>query len=128
MWKSPTAPRGTKNDQVDTFLSSPIDTLQDVMRGCKQKLRKRALLRNLSTLSPVLNNETRWSITYHMIERFNDIREARIEVADSDDAEVFINRRVSSKNKTVKYSKNLGEINMVTLALQKKGCNLSDCR
>ncbi len=79
-----------------------MDTLHDVMRSGKQKLRNRALLRNLSTLSPVLNNETRWSSTYRMIERFNDIREALIEVADSDDSELVIDRRVSFKNKTVK--------------------------
>ncbi len=61
------------------------------------------------------------SSTYHKIERFNDIREALIEVADSDDSELVIDRRVSFKNKTVKYAKQLGEINMVTLELWKKG-------
>ncbi len=34
-----------------------------------------------------------------MIERFNDIREALIEVADSDDSELVIDRRVSLKKK-----------------------------
>ncbi len=100
---------------IKSALSSTIDTVHDVMRSCKRKLRNRALLRNLSTLSPVLNNETRWSSTYHMTERFNDIREALIEVADSDDSELVIHRRVSFKNKTAKYAKQLGEINMVTL-------------
>ncbi len=61
-----------------------------------------------------------------MIERLNDIREALIEVADSHDSELVIDRRVSFDNKTVKYAKQLGEINMVTLELQKKGCTLSD--
>ncbi len=83
----------------DTSLSSTIDTVHDVMRSCKQKLRNRTLLRNLSTFSPVLNNETRRSSTYHMIVLFNDIREALIEVADSDDSESVIGRRVSFKNK-----------------------------
>ncbi len=46
-----------------------------------------------------------------MIEWFNDIRQALIEVADSDDSELVIDRRVSFKNKTVKYAKQLGEIN-----------------
>ncbi len=63
-----------------------------------------------------------------MIERSNDIREALIEVADCDDSESVIDRRVSFKNKTIKYAKQLGEINVVTLELQKTGCTLSDCR
>ncbi len=54
-----------------------------------------------------------------MIERFNDIREALIEVADSNDSELVIDRRVSFENKTVKYAKQLGEINMVTLELHR---------
>ncbi len=74
------------------------------------------LLRNLSILSPVLNNETRRSSNYHMIDRFNDIREALIEAADSDDSELVIDRRVSFKNKTVKYAKQLGEINIYQIA------------
>ncbi len=45
-----------------------------------------------------------------MIERSNDIREALIEVADCDDSESVIDRRVSFKNKTIKYAKQLGEI------------------
>ncbi len=48
-----------KKIKSDTSLSSTIDTVHDVMRSCKQKLRNRGLPPKSLNLSPVLNNETR---------------------------------------------------------------------
>ncbi len=105
----------------DTSLSWTIDTVHDVMRSANKSCAT-VLSSGISQLFPLF-----W-ITKPVIERFNDIGEALIEVADSDDSELVIDRRVSFKKKTVQYAKQLGEINVVTPELQKHGCTLSHCR
>jgi len=86
------------------------------------------MLRNLTDLSPVLFNKTRWSGKYAIINRFVQIREELIEVADTDGAVVAVNRSEAFKVRAEKYRDMLREINAATTELQKRHNSLSDCR
>ena len=112
----------------DTDLNKTVDSFHETMSNCINLLRKRAILRNLTTLGPVLNNVTRWSSKYEMMKRFNQIRPSLIRVADSEGATVTVNRSLEFQNADITKEKQLNVINQCTLQLQKKGSTLSDCR
>ncbi len=48
------------------------------------------MLRNLTHLTPVLHNATRWSSKFHILKRFNEIRDELLQVADTEGATVPI--------------------------------------
>lgn len=56
-------------------LKSTIDSIHQTISDCKRHLRNRAILRNLTLLSPVLMNETRWSGIYTILKLHNQIHE-----------------------------------------------------
>lgn len=94
----------------DIRLKETIESIHDMMRSCKQKLKNRDVSRNLICLNPVLNVDTRWSSSFHMISRFNDIREDLIQVADDEHADLIVDSRPSLKSKSERFSKMLKEI------------------
>eukprot|EP00171_Calliarthron_tuberculosum_P002931 IDg2931t1 len=114
--------------QRDASLARTIDSIHETMTNCKRRLKNRAMLRNLTHLAPVTYNETRWSGIKQMLNRFVEIRQDLIAVADMDDATVSIDRGPRFEVRVKKYSKMLTEIDTVTLELQKRGATLSDCR
>lgn len=112
----------------DRTVEKAIDSILGTMKDCKVKLKNRALLRNLSDLNPVLNNKTRWSSTYHMISRFNKLRDALINMTDSEDSNFQLDHRITFKNKVERYEMQLKEIKSVTLDLNKRWLTLLDSR
>lgn len=109
-------------------LSTTIDDVRATMFDFKTKLRCRAALRNLTTLNPIIYNRTRWSGKYHTLRRFLQLREIMIEAANSSEVPIRIKRSQAFKLKVEKYVKQLREINVVTVELQKRNLSLSDCR
>ena len=67
--------------RTDSEMELTLKKIHDVMRTCKTKLKHRATLRNLTDLSPITPNETRWTARYDMVKRFNTTRDKLIEVA-----------------------------------------------
>lgn len=57
-------------------------------------------MRNISDINPVLVNDTCWSSAYHMIERFTDLLDALISVAESEQSNLVIDTRPSFKLQT----------------------------
>eukprot|EP00171_Calliarthron_tuberculosum_P001491 IDg1491t1 len=112
----------------DKALSDLIDSIHATMSSCHRKLRDRAMLRNLTSLAPVLHNKTRWSSKYIMIKRFNEIRDSIIEVANTEGATVAVERSPIFYRKSKRYEKQLQVIDQCTLELQKRGSTVSDCR
>lgn len=112
----------------DSALENIITEIGKTMVDCKSKLRNRALLRNLTSLSPVTHNDTRWSSKYQMICRFNRIRTELLATADSENASVRINASNSFKLEALRYEKMLQFFDIATLELQKRGATLYECR
>ncbi len=109
-------------------LQSTIDSVHLTMKSCTTGLRNRALLRNITDLSPVLNNQARWSSVHFMLKRYMRIRDALLSVGDSSESSLHLNRSTAFKTKAALYSSQFEEINVVTNELQKRGLNLSDSR
>ncbi len=86
------------------------------------------MLRKLSVVIPILNNSTRCSGKYFILDRFNHILDALIQVAEHSGANVTIDRSVPLRNRLVRYSKQIKEINEVIEELQKRGIFLDDFR
>ncbi len=82
-------------------MNAVINEIHNVMKSCKTKLRNRAVLRNVSDLNPVLNNETRWSSTRNMILRYNRIRSELVQVSLSDESNLEMNVSTTFKNAAV---------------------------
>jgi len=112
----------------DKSLSNSISSIATTMKNCKTRIKCRAMLRNLTHLSPLLYNKTRWSGKYAILVRFLEIREELIKVADTDGAAVTVNRSENFKKRTEKYANMLREINCATTELQKRNLSFSDCR
>ena len=54
-------------------LSNAITSERVTMHEVKSKLKFSAVLRNLTDLSPVIDNETRWSAKFKVLRRFQEI-------------------------------------------------------
>lgn len=113
---------------ANSRIQGTIESIHKTMKSCKSGLKNRALLRNITDLCPVLNNQTRWSSIYQMLTRYNRIRDALIRVADSSESSLNMNRSSVFKSKALIYAKQFSEINVVTVELQKQGLSLSDAR
>ena len=92
------------------------------------KIKKRALLRNVTSLNPIAHNVTRWSSKLQIIERFERIYDESITVPDDKNSNVRINRSSAFKNRTTKFIRQSEKINVVRLELEKNGATLSKCR
>ena len=95
----------------DTIMASLLSSIGDTMRDCKGKLRNRAILRNLSALSPILPNETRWYGMYRMLRRFNQLRNTIIQVSRTEGARVSVNASQLFYNRSRQYENILAQIN-----------------
>ena len=86
------------------------------------------MLRNVTSLNHIVHNVTRWSSELKMMERFERIYDELITVADDENSNVCINRSSTFKNRTTKFIRQLLEINVVILELQKNDATLLNCR
>ena len=71
-----------------TDLNNCIKSVHQMMAQCKGRLTTAALLRNISSLKPILHNKTRWSRKFFMLNRFAAIRDDLIEVSHRDNLEI----------------------------------------
>ena len=80
-----------------------IISINNTMVDCKSKLLNRAVLRNLTSLPPVLLNSTQWTSTYEMIIRFSRIRSELVATGNRENASVRINSSTYFKEKIQTY-------------------------
>lgn len=112
----------------DKDLATTVESIHETMSNCRRRLTNRAMIRNLTELSPLIPNETRWSGMYQMLKRFVRIHDELLKVADKDGATVTIDRSSAFETRAKKFSEMLSQIDTVTLELQKRGVLLSHCR
>ena len=63
-------------------LQNPIESVNETMKDAR-KLKNAAKLRNTSNFVPIVHNETRWSCTRSIFDRFISIRSYSLEVKES---------------------------------------------
>ena len=109
-------------------LQDILESVQTTMRQCKKSLKNAAVLRNLSTLKPIMYNKTRWSGKHDVLKRFIEIREDLIKTADDENTSLEVNSSIGFLNKVKKHQKTLARIQIATKELQTQFHSLSSCR
>ena len=109
-------------------LKNVIESVHRTMKEVKSKSKSAAVLRNLTELHPVLDNETRWSGKVLMLKRFIEIRSEIIEASEHEDSEFYVNTSPIFAARTSRHYRMLREIDAVTKSLQIRGRTLAECR
>jgi hypothetical protein len=116
-------------DATPTGLTNTIESVAATMKATKNSIKNRAILRNLTSLSPQLDNKTQWSSKATMLEKFVRIRDPLIVASEHVNAGIFpIDGSLQFARRVAKFSKMMLEINTVTLVLQKRLLKLCGCR
>ncbi len=102
--------------------------IQITMANCRSGLKNRAMLRNLTSLSPIIENRTRWSGKFAMLTRFFRIYDSIKKVAVDENFDIVMNFIPSFKQAVAHYQARFKEFNDMTLFLQQKHFSVSDCR
>lgn len=120
--------------EVNTMVAShydmknTIDSVRETMTSARARLKNAAILRNITDLRPRIDNTTRWSGKYYILNQFVNMRSDLIEASDEPGCDRVVNPSIAFKNKTTRYTRMLKEINEVTKSLQRKGNTLADYR
>lgn len=104
----------------DGALKRAVECVNKTMSDCRYRLRNRAMLRNSTALSPIIENDTRWSGKYLMLERFNRIYDDLRKVAEDENSTVAMNLTSWFKANVQRYAKLIQQIDNVTRYLQTK--------
>ncbi len=67
-----------------------IDSVRDVMREAKTRLKNATVLRNITRLKPKLDNDTRWSGKYEVLRRFELMRNDSVEASQHSDCNLTV--------------------------------------
>ena len=105
-----------------------LEYVQNIMRQCKQSLKNAAVLRNLSTLKPIVYNKTRWSGKHNVLKMFIKIREDLIKTADDENTTLDVNSTMGFLNKVKQHQKALARVHIATKETQTQFHSLSICR
>lgn len=84
-------------------------------------LKNAPLLRNLTELKPVVDNNTRWSGKLHMVCRFSKIRDKPVAVKVMQDSDITVDCSLWIAGKVRKFELVLNEIYIVIDSLQTRG-------
>ena len=106
-------------------LNQILESVQNSMRQCKQSLKNAAVLRNLSTLKPIMYNKTRWSGKHDVLKRFIKNREDLIKAADDENTTLEVNSTMGFLNKVKRHQKALARIQIATQEMQTQFHSLS---
>ena len=115
----------------DKPLNKMIESIHELMISIKRSLKKSALLRQFTHLHPTIENKTRWTSIYSMMNKSMRIFDVVRELA-SDDSNTIIENdvvtQVSFKRRAQKKTALMFEINQACLHLQKNLCNRAQGR
>ncbi len=114
--------------QSHAELKNTIQAVHNTMKAVKTRLKSTAVLRNLTELVYVLDNDTMWSSKVGLLKRFTEIREQLIQASEHEDADIFVNSTPSFARKATRFYEMLSEIDVVTRAMQTKGRTLVEYR
>jgi len=114
--------------EENVSLKTTIDEVHQTMLDCRQKLKTRAMLRNITDLSPIIHNATRWSGKYLMFRRYDRIREKINHIATREKATLSIVQTNDLYTRADRFANMLQQVNQVTIELQNRKNTLSDCR
>lgn len=86
------------------------------------------MLRNLTDLSSVLMNVTRWNGKFKMLGRFVELYDNFLEVVEAERSNVKMDISEGLLHQVRNLGETISEIKVVTKELQRRGTSLPDCR
>lgn len=98
------------------------------MTEVRSRLRNRAMLRNLTTLCPIVYNNPRWSGKCYILRQFCRIYDLLRTVAESEASTVTMNLTPAFKAQVSRFAEKLAQIDSVTKYLQSENLTLVDPR
>ena len=109
--------------KADDGATDLIKAVHETMVSIKSSITNAAILRNITELTPKINNDTRWSSKYDMIARYCRVYNEIMEAADTEGSSIKINE-AATLTKSTKLKLQLEEINEVTKYLQTRALPL----
>jgi hypothetical protein len=109
------------DDDDETHLLNKLKTLMKKLRSAN----KSAAILMETHLKPITSNVTRWSSTYHMVCRYNQIKDV-INRSDRDLVDFLLTP--SEDIKLADLEGSLKKLDDITVAMQGASVNLDDCR
>ena len=113
--------------KADADTATLLQHVHKTMSSIKTKNSNAALLRNVTELKPVLDNKTRWSGKFYMVERYCRIYEDIIKASHHDHSSIDITE-LAPIARAKKVQSMLAEIDAVTKALQESKLPLAHGR
>lgn len=118
---------GNKMISDNRYLDSVIMSIHDIIQAAKAGIKNDSLLRNLTSLKPLVRNLARWTDKCYMVSRFMKIRaifymEAIIQMVK------YQSTIAANFSKNEAYGRMLSEINIVIKSFQTKETSLSSRR
>ena len=104
-----------------------LESVQNTMRQCKKSMKNAAVLRNLSTLKPIMYNKIRWSLKHDVLKRFIKIRKDLIITADDEKTSLEVNCKMGFLNKVKRHQKALEWVQIATKEMQTQCHSLASC-
>lgn len=117
-----------KTADTNEELKSCFQSVHSTMTEVRSRLENLAILRNLTTLCPIVDNKTRWSGKCYMLRRFCRIYDNFQAVSESESSTVSLNLTTAFKAEVTRFSAQLSEIDTVIKLLQTNKFSLSECR
>ena len=102
----------------DKGISMTLESVHRTMKGSQKKLKKRAALRNITSLAPKIYNTTRCTGKYLMLQRFNRIREQIFEASSKGNVEIYMNKSELLKQQAENYKEMLKYFYIATQEVQ----------
>jgi hypothetical protein len=118
------------NDMIkgDTDLEENLAKVNDTMVKIKNSLKNTAVLRLLTPLRPSIDHPIRWTGKYRMATRFIKLHPKLIKLASHPASTLaFENDSPTFLNRIKKATGWMGEVNMVTVGMQRDGITLAEC-
>lgn len=98
------------------------------MVSIRNSIKNTAVLRNITTLKALVDNETRWSGLVKVSDRFLKLRPYLLELMESPDSTLQFDTSAAFAKNVAKATGWLKEVDQVTVAMQKHCISLSSCQ
>ena len=91
------------------------------MSQCKKSITDSTMLRNLTNLSPVLDNPTRLSGKQFMLDRYLRIRDELKQVVESREFAFYFQRSAAFRQRPERYTSFMKQEHLISVEMQKRG-------
>lgn len=90
---------------TDALFGETFNSVRQAMRTARQNIKTRAMLRNITALSGIIDNQNRWHRCYQMIRRFSVIFDHVVAVSNNENVNISMNSHEDFRARAVRFEK-----------------------